>query len=154
MNLTKKILLGLLLVFIAIQFIKPVRNNSGQVQQGDIMRLYNVPTHVHNILQESCYDCHSNNTRYPWYVNFQPVGWFLAHHIKEGKAVLNFSEFASYSRRRQLSKLKSMEGSIKDGSMPLPSYTLLHQDAKLWEEEKALLIDWVSKIRDSLSVRR
>jgi hypothetical protein len=154
MSLTKKILLGLIIVFFAIQFVRPARNSSEVVQQGDIGALYHVPDSVYGILKESCYDCHSNNTRYPWYVNIQPAAWYLAHHVKEGKAELNFNEFASYSRRRQLSKLKSIAGSIKDGTMPLPSYTLMHGDAKLSNEEKELLINWASKTRDSLSDRR
>jgi hypothetical protein len=154
MSLIKKILLGLIIVFIVIQFIRPARNMTNQVQQGDIGRLIAVPENIHSLLKRSCYDCHSNNTRYPWYAGIQPAGWYLAHHVKEGKAELNFNEFASYSRRRQLSKLKSIASSIKDGTMPLPSYTLIHGDAKLSNDEKALLINWASRTRDSLSDTR
>jgi hypothetical protein len=154
MSLTKKILLGLIILFIVIQLIRPTHNMTNQVQQGDIGRQFAVPEHVQNILKRSCYDCHSNNTRYPWYAHIQPAGWYLAHHVKEGKAELNFNEFAHYSRRRQLSKFKSIAGSIKDGTMPLSSYTLLHRDAQLSAEEKELLINWASKTRDSLLAAR
>jgi hypothetical protein len=151
MSRTKKIALALFIVFIAIQFIRPARNDSSKVQQADMIAHFNVPANVAGVLKASCYDCHSNSTRYPWYSNIQPVGWLLAAHIKNGKEELNFSDFTNYSKRRQLSKLKAIQNSIRDGSMPLSSYTLLHTDAKLSAESKALITDWTSKTIDSLS---
>lgn len=151
MSRTKRILLVILVVFIALQFIRPAKNNSGAVQQADMQTHFNVPDSVAGILKTSCYDCHSNNTRYPWYANIQPVGWLLNNHIQEGKKELNFNDFAAYSKRRQASKLRSIQNSVKDGSMPLSSYTLIHSDAKLSETNKALIIEWTSKTIDSLS---
>ena len=151
MSRTKKILLAILLVFIAMQFIRPAKNSSNAVQSSDMVTNFNVPSNVADILKTSCYDCHSNNTRYPWYAQIQPAGWLLAKHIKDGKEELNFNEFTSYSQRRQFSKLKSVQNSIKDGSMPISSYTSIHSDAKLSADSKALLIDWTSKTIDSLS---
>jgi len=136
---------------VAIQFIQPARNKSGQVLPTDITKTVNIPDEVADIFENSCYDCHSNNTRYPWYVHIQPMGWIMASHIRKGKAELNFSEFGSYTLRRQVTKLKTIEGSIKDGSMPLSSYTIMHTDAKLSKEDKALVIDWLVKTRDSLT---
>jgi hypothetical protein len=154
MNPPKKIALALLLVFIAIQFIQPARNSNGQAVHTDMIIQLGVPANVERILKTACYDCHSNNTCYPWYANIQPMGWLLANHIKEGKAELNFSEFGDYSQRRQMSKLKAIENSIKDASMPLSSYTLMHQDAKLSKEDKAFIIEWTTRTRDSLSSKR
>ena len=151
MSRAKKILLAVLLVFIAMQFIRPAKNSSNAVQQSDMVTNFNIASNVAGILKTSCYDCHSNNTRYPWYAQIQPAGWLLAKHIKDGKEELNFNEFTGYSQRRQLSKLKSIQNSIKDGSMPISSYTLIHSDAKLSADSKALLIDWTSKTIDSLS---
>jgi len=151
MSRIKKILLGLLIVVIAIQFIQPARNKNGQEIATDISKIYSLPQSVQATLKTACYDCHSNNTNYPWYTNIQPVGWMMARHIKEGKEELNFSEFGSYSERRQLSKLRSIENSIKDGSMPISSYTIIHKNARLTKEEKAQLIDWAKIIRDSLA---
>ncbi len=82
----------------------------------------------------------------------ETMGWQLAKHIKNGKADLNFSEFGSYSYRRQLSKLKVIENSIRDGIMPLPSYKLMHKNANLSKEDKSLIIDWAEKTKDSLSI--
>lgn len=148
------ILLAILILLLAIQFMRPEPNKSKAIQYSDMMVRYNVPANVADVLKTSCYDCHSNNTRYPWYINIQPVGWLLAKHVRDGKDELNFNEFTSYSPRKQWSKLKSIRNSIKDGSMPLSSYTLLHADAKLSEESKALLIQWTNKTIDSLSAQR
>ncbi len=152
MSILKKILLVLLLVFIAMQFIRPARN-IGQVGQADIANRLMVPGSVEGILKTSCYDCHSNNTCYPWYAHIQQMGWVLANHIKDGKDDLNFNEFGTYTKRRQLSKLKAIGSSVKEGTMPLPSYTLLHQDAILSKEEKTLVTDWATKTRDSLEAK-
>ena len=116
----------------------------------DITNSYAVPANVQSILNTACYDCHSNNTRYPWYTNVQPAGWFLAWHIRNGKRHLNFSEFEAYSKRQQRSKFKEMAVSIKDGSMPLSSYKWLHKEANLSEEQRKTLLDWTVKMKDSL----
>lgn len=153
MRRKKKWLLALLIAFALIQFIRPARNRSGQELNTDLTRIYGVPPDVQAILKAACYDCHSNNTRYPWYVNIQPAGWLLAKHIKDGKNELNFSEFGTYSPRRQVSKLRSIENSIQDGTMPLSSYSLLHKAARLTKQKKTLLTAWTIKIRDSLTAQ-
>ncbi|KAA9340129.1 heme-binding domain-containing protein [Adhaeribacter soli] len=150
MTWTKKILLGLVILFIAIQFIQPARNENGQVLPSEITKVYAIPDNVQTIFRNSCYDCHSNNTHYPWYAKIQPGGWWLASHIREGKDELNFSTFGDYSTRRQKSKLKSIVNSIQDDEMPLKSYLLLHPKAKLSDEEKLALINWSEKIQEDL----
>ena len=113
----------------------------------DISRSVNVPGNVLAVFKTACYDCHSNNTRYPWYVNIQPVGWVLAHHVKEGKEELNFSEFGTYSKKKQYNKLRSIGESIKEGTMPLNSYRVMHAGARLTETEKNALLKWVEDMR-------
>jgi hypothetical protein len=152
MGRIKKILLGILVVIIAIQFIQPARNKSARVLPTDVSKIYNVPENVQAILKRSCYDCHSNNTIYPWYSWIQPAGWWLASHIKRGKEELNFSEFGTYSSRKQRSKLFSITKSVEDGTMPLPSYILMHTNLKLSKEDKAIIINWASKTKDSVSL--
>lgn len=154
MKRIKKILLGLLIVLILIQFIQPVRNKSTALLSTDITKTINVPGHVQDILKASCYDCHSNNTNYPWYSRIQPFGWLLARHIRNGKAELNFNEFGSYSLRRQISKLNGLGNSVKDGTMPLSSYTMIHKSARLSKEDKSLLIDWAERTKDSLRLNK
>jgi hypothetical protein len=153
MRFYKKILLTLLIVFIAIQFMQAGHNTNNQILSTDITKTINVPDKVLHILKNSCYDCHSNTTRYPWYVNIQPIGWMMASHIKNGKKDLNFSDFGTYSNRKQANKLRAIETSIKDGSMPLSSYTIMHTNAKLSTEDKNLITDWASNTKGSLSVK-
>jgi hypothetical protein len=150
MSRIKKILLVLLVVFIAIQFVQPARNTSGQVLPTDISKTVSLPENVHTILQTACYDCHSNNTRYPWYNYVQPVAWILTNHIKHGKKDLNFNEFGSYPARRQQSKLKAIADQVRDGEMPLYSYTIIHKKARLTKEEKSVIIQWAQNEMDSL----
>ncbi|MFP5040007.1 heme-binding domain-containing protein [Parasediminibacterium sp. JCM 36343] len=148
----KKIILALGIFFIAVQFMQSVRNKSGQVLLTDFAKVYAVPNNVQSILQNACYDCHSNNTVYPWYANIQPVGWIMKRHIDNGKEKLNFSTFGSYSSRRQISKMKGISGQIKDDAMPISSYKMMHNKANLSKEEKALIMDWMNKTADSLSL--
>ena len=153
MKLYKKILLGSLLAFIIIQFIRPTKNSGGAILATDITRTMKVPDNVLKVFKNLCYDCHSNDTRYPWYVNIQPMGWLMADHIKEGKANLNFSEFGTYSKRKEANKLRAIAKSINDGSMPISSYTIMHTDAKLDEENKKMISNWVSKARDTMEIK-
>ena len=152
MRLAKKILLVSGILFIALQFIRPARNKSSQVLTTDISKVVTIPDTVLTLLKNACYDCHSNNTDYPWYSNIQPMGWLMAYHIKQAKNELNFSEFGSYSQRRQLSKLDGIANSIKDDIMPLKSYKIMHKSAQLSTDEKSLLINWAQQSIDSLSV--
>ena len=146
----KKIGILLLLVFIGLQFIPKTYNESKTVLKTDFMTAFNPPKTIENLLKTSCYDCHSNNTNYPWYNKLQPVAWLMEGHIDEGKEELNFSEFGDYSKRRQKGKLKSIISQIKEDEMPLWNYTLIHQDAKLSEKDKELLDKWLTNLRDHL----
>jgi hypothetical protein len=150
MKYAKIVLFILLAGFVLIQFIPTMRNESDEILPSDISLTYDVHEKVLSILKTSCYDCHSNMTDYPWYNKIQPLSWMLESHIKQGKKELNFSEFGTYSVRKQESKLKSMASQIENGQMPLPSYTLFHRDAIFTESEKSLLLDWVDNLRDSL----
>lgn len=151
MSRTKIGLIVLLSILVLIQFIQPARNQSVQASTSGIATVLNVPDTVQAVLQNSCYDCHSNNTRYPWYAKLQPGAWWMASHIDEGKGELNFDDFANYSKRRQLSKLKAIQGAIEDKSMPLPSYTLIHRDANLSQKDQKLLKDWLEISREEIS---
>jgi hypothetical protein len=122
--------------------------------QTDLSKTYSIPNNVHTLFKNACFDCHSNNTSYPWYSNIQPIGWILAKDIENGKAKVNFSEFGSLSSRRQISKLQGVENRIKDGTMPLPEYQFMHPSARLTEEERRLLIDWIQKTKDTLVSQR
>ena len=150
MKLHRRIGWAVLVLLIGIQFIRPARNNSEQVSAAGFVRSFGVPDSVNRILQASCYDCHSNHTRYPWYSHIQPFGWILARHIKRGKSELNFSEFTSYPIRRQISKFKAIASQVEDSEMPLKSYRIRHKQARLSNEEKKLIVIWVRNKADSI----
>jgi Haem-binding domain len=149
----KRFFVVLLLVFIVIQFFRPAKNIAEAESANDITRLYAVPQDVQTILKTSCYDCHSNNTNYPWYNNIQPVAWWLKNHVDEGKRELNFSEFAAYRVGRQYKKLEEINEQVKEGEMPLESYTLIHGNAKLSEQQKLRLATWAESLRDSIEAK-
>ncbi len=150
MSWLTKISIAVVVLLVVIQFFRPARNTSSTLLATDITKQVSVPDDVLHTLQTSCYDCHSNNTQYPWYMNVQPVAWFLAHHVSDGKEHLNFSEFGSYSLRRQQTKLKEVAEVMEDDSMPLWSYLLIHRDAKLSEETRNHIKEWALQERDKL----
>ena len=133
-------------VVLAIQFI-PVERNVSTVPPGQSFeKTEKVPANVAAILKVSCYDCHSNNSRYPWYSELQPGAWFMARHIKKGKEELNFDEFNNYSKRRKKAKIKSIISQIEKDEMPLKSYRMMHGNARLSEKKKKELLDFFNTI--------
>jgi hypothetical protein len=150
MKILKIIAVVLLVAFVGIQFVPTERNQSDVVPKTDFMLVNDVPKNIKNKLQVSCYDCHSNNTQYPWYNKVQPVAWFLEKHINEGKAELNFNEWDSLSNRRKKSKLRSIIKQIENDEMPLFSYTLIHKDARFSDTEKQEFIQWIERLKDSI----
>ena len=149
----KKILVGLLILFVLAQAIQPSKNQGDVNASQDISAAFPVSENVMQILKKSCYDCHSNYTSYPWYDHITPINWWVYSHIKEGKWELNFNEFASYSSRKQLKKLKEIAETVEEDEMPLPSYLITHGDARLNIDQKKLLIDWARKISGEIGER-
>lgn len=146
----KRILLFLLIVLVAIQFIHPKRNKAAGEQGNYIGKLYPVPEDVHSILAKACLDCHSNNTRYPWYTNFQPFDWWITDHINEGKRELNFDDFSNKSARYRYNKMRETVEQVKENKMPINSYLWIHKDAKLTDYEKSKVMNWANGIMDTL----
>lgn len=143
----KKILIGLLIVLVVIQFVRPEKNTSGTVGANDIRVSNPVPANVLSVLKRACFDCHSNNTNYPWYANIQPLGWWLQNHINEGKEELNFSEFGTYSAKKAAHKLEETAEMVEEKEMPLESYTWIHKNAKLTQDEIKLVADWALALK-------
>jgi hypothetical protein len=146
----KKVLLVLLLAFIVIQFIHPKRNKAEGAQPNYIGNAHVVPDDVKTILSKACNDCHSNNTQYPWYSKIQPVHWWLNKHVIDGKKHLNYDEYTNKSLRYQFHKMEETVEMVKDGAMPLDSYTWMHKDAILTEDEKNKLVAWANAVMDTM----
>ncbi|TCJ14274.1 cytochrome C [Flaviaesturariibacter flavus] len=150
----KRILLILLAILVILQFIRPERNESTAQQPGSILNGYPASPQVTGILKKACFDCHSNNTHYPWYTNIQPVGWWMQHHVDEGKRKLNFDEFRTYNTRKQVKKMEETVELVKKGEMPLDSYTWIHKDAKLDAGERQALTAWADSVGKAVASQR
>lgn len=150
----KKILLGLLAIFVIIQFIRPEKNLSDD-QLNAVSKKYEVPENVEAILKDACYDCHSNNTRYPWYAEVQPSAWWLAEHVNDGKRHLNFSDFVTRPIAVQNHKFEEIAEEVEKKGMPMAEYTYLglHPEAKLTDDQRKIIIDWAKAQMDSLKAQ-
>jgi len=147
MKLLKKFFLVLLLIFVIIQFYRPEKNTVQGDHSLKFITETNPPMEVKTVLEQSCYDCHSNNTVYPWYNNVAPISFWLADHIKDGKRHLNFSEWDSYDAKKKDHKLEEVEEMVADGEMPLNEYTWTHEQARLTEEQRNAVVEWAQKTR-------
>lgn len=149
----KKILIALLVVLVVLQFFQIDKTNPVVDESKDFLKTQNTPEEIASIIKTSCYDCHSNESKYPWYSNVQPAGWFLKDHIDEGRRELNFSTFTDYEVKRQDHKLEECIEYIEKDEMPLGSYTLVHREAALTEAQKNILIDYFKSVRTKLNYK-
>jgi len=147
MKIVKKVAVALLVIFIAMQFYRPEKNQAQGNHTAQFLTETNPSSDIKIILQQTCYDCHSNNTEYPWYNNIAPVSYWLADHVKDGKKHLNFSDWESYSVKKKDHKLEEVIEMIEDGEMPLKEYTWTHAEAKLTDEQRNGVIAWAKKTR-------
>jgi hypothetical protein len=138
-------LIALVVLFLVIQFIPRNYNQQGVTAANDLAQAVPVPENVRLVLKKSCYDCHSNHTDYPLYSWLQPIRLIMDTHVSKGKEELNFNEFGTYSARKQRSKIRAVGESLEEGTMPLSSYTIIHRNAILSKEDKALLLNWVKQ---------
>ena len=143
---------GLLLIFVGIilQFFHPEKNQGSITQESDIVTVASVPDTLAAILINSCYDCHSNHTEYPWYSRISPVSWYLYKHVREGKEELNLSEFGNLSKAEKIGALSDLYDALEAGTMPLQSYMLIHRAARVSQEEVDALLDWSDQMSLSL----
>jgi hypothetical protein len=151
MKLQKKILAGVAVIFLALQLVRPAENVAATPGPGDLLVRSAAAGPVRRLLAGACYDCHSDQTRYPWYAEIEPVGWWLAGHVRDGRAVLNFSTFGALSAKEAVHRLDQCVDTVNHGEMPPGSYQLMHGDARLGPEEKALLTAWFQAVGDQIS---
>ncbi len=142
MSKPKVLLTILVILFIAIQFFGPDRTNPPVEREKTVQALTDIPESVSQILQRSCYDCHSNETRWPWYSYVAPVSWLVVKDVQDGRSHLNFSDWAQYSERKVEKALDEICEEIQEGAMPLKQYLWLHPDARLSAEEVQAICDW------------
>lgn len=145
MSRNQKIALTVVALLLIIQFI-PMTKVYEEVNEDDLTNVVQVSDEVGEILKKACYDCHSNQSVYPWYTNIQPLGFWINGHIKNGKKHLNFSEWGKYDADKQAHKLEEICEEIEEGHMPLKSYTWMHEGTRLNSEQVQLICDWTKNV--------
>lgn len=145
-----KTIIIIVVVIVAIQFFQ-VANNKGVRETKDyIFNFFPVSDTVKNMIDVACIDCHSNRTTYPWYSYVQPIAWWLKGHIDDGKKALNFSEFGQYTAKEQKRKFGAMTTYVFDKQMALPSFLIIHKNARLKETQRELIMDWADSCLETM----
>ena len=150
MKKIKWITLGLVLLIAIMQFFKPEKNQSDSVLPSDFILVEKPSASIENILRNACYDCHSDNTIYPWYNAVTPINYWLRNHVNEGRQKLNFSSWADNDPSRKDRKMDEITAQLKKSGMPLKSYTWIHKEARLTEDQKNEILSWISTLNYQL----
>ncbi len=132
-----KVLLAGCIVFVLIQFVPVKRENP------PVTAAISAPPEVLKIIKRSCYDCHSNETRWPWYSKIAPVSWLVGNDVREGRENMNFSDWNKLSVDDQLFFKTNILKKITKDEMPLFIYKLGHPGARLSDGDKAIIQKWV-----------
>ena len=147
MKILKKILISVSIVLVISQFFSPEKNNGDIATVAAFIAETNPPKDVKNILETTCFDCHSAKTTYPWYNAITPVNYWLNEHIQDGKKHLNFSKWNTYSLKKKEHKMDELHEEVEEGKMPLNSYTWTHSEAKLSPAQIAAVVTWGKKVQ-------
>jgi len=145
-TLRSKIVIATVLIFISIQFFQINTRNPDIVPQNDFTNIYSPPQQIQTILRTACYDCHSNETDYPWYASVAPVSWWIKDHIEHARGHLNFSTWNDYSVSEANHALEEITEEVQEKAMPLKSYQIAHSEARLSDEERKLLVEWIRSL--------
>jgi hypothetical protein len=138
----------LVILFMLIQLVRPERTNPPMNPVHRLESVLTVPADVRSLLRAACYDCHSNETAWPWYSNISPVSWLIARDVNGGRRQLNFSEWGTYESRSQIGRLEQIVTELSDERMPLPIYLPMHPEAQLTGEERDRLTTWARSERE------
>ena len=146
----KRILQVLVLLFVVIQFIPSDRPEVIADNPSDLLKNNEVPENIESILRESCYDCHSNETVYPWYAYVAPVSFLVSKDTREGRDELNFSYWEDLDKIEKAEMLDEISEEVEEGEMPMKIYPLTHPDAKLSDADRAEIVSWAEEMAESL----
>ncbi len=146
MKLWKKIVLGIgVAVLAAMLLINPRLTNPAVAPGADFLASNTPPAEITAILRNACYDCHSHETKWPWYSHVAPVSWWLVDHVNKGREELNFSEWPHTDPRRAARRIRNMGETVLDGEMPLPNYDKAHPEARLTQAQRQAFSEWAEK---------
>ena len=150
----RKILIALAVFTVLIQLIRLERTAEPVDPSNDLIAVTKPSAEVEAILRLACYDCHSGQPRYPWYANVAPLSWWLQHHINEGREHFDLSSWGKASVKKRDHKVEEAVEMLKEGEMPLPSYTWTHADARLSDAQRALLAQYFQGLSSGLNEGR
>jgi hypothetical protein len=150
MKFLKILIIILVVALIVLQFIPNKMPENTVAGKDDLISNGTLPSTISSILKTSCYDCHSSQTSYPWYSKVAPASWLLAKDIREGREELNFSEWGSYNKRKQIGKLLKIKEEVASGGMPLKAYLIIHRNAKLTPEQVSALSKWTDDLTNKI----
>jgi hypothetical protein len=145
-KLLKYILAALLVILVALQFFGPEAPETREDNPGDLLAVEQVDAEIAGLLRNACYDCHSMETKYPWYAGIAPVSFRIYGHVEHGREELNFSEWASLKKIGKVKRLKDIEEVLEEGEMPLKDYLLLHPEGRLTDAQRASLMEWADAL--------
>jgi len=140
------ILAALIVIFFLIQLIPVCRDNP----EFDVEYDFEAPVEVREIVVNSCYDCHSNQTNWPWYSYVAPMSWLVTSHVNEGRQKFNFSEWLKYPEEKRQKIKEEMMEEIEEGDMPLPGYVNMHDNTEITDEKLLILKTWAFAAADSI----
>ncbi len=142
------IVISILVILVVIQFVPALPESYEPDENKTFAEVYEVPDEVHSILKSACFDCHSHQSKWPWYSKIAPLSFWIGDHVEHGRKHLDFSQWGSYSEEKAAHKLEEIVEEVKGGEMPLESYTWIHSEARLSEPERLLLVEYVNGLRN------
>ena len=145
----KKILLWIVGVFIVMQLVPVDRTNKPVDKKQNFVDVLQSPKQVQEILKNACYDCHSNEVKYPKYAYVAPISWSVKHHINEGRERVNFSEWTSYNAEQKDHILDDIIESVQNKEMPLKGYIPMHPEANLTDAQRKIFTDYFTELQKS-----
>lgn len=138
--------MALVAIFVLAQAIRPARTNPAI----DPAMTLQTPAEVSAILTRACADCHSSETRWPWYTQVAPASWYIIHDVNEGRGELSLSEWGRYTPQRKERKLQEICAELNEGAMPPVAYTWMHREATLTEADRLAVCAWATSERARL----
>jgi len=150
MKILKIAIWVVLALFVFHQFIPNTYPEVIKSNKHDLILTSNVPDEIEQILRTSCYDCHSYETKYPWYAYIAPVSWMVVRHVKQGRNDLNFSEWDNLKARDKIKLLDEIAEEVDEGNMPMPIYTITHGEASLDDDQKQILVEWTEEMMNDI----
>lgn len=151
MKIFKKIIFWCLVAFALIQFIPIDKVNKPVNRATNFVEVKKTPSQVTALLKRACYDCHSDETVYPKYASFAPISWSIKDHVNEGKRRFNLSIWTTYDAYLKESIVDGTIQALKNKTMPLPGYLVYHDEAKLTDKERALLLSYFEEMQKAKS---